>query len=141
MQRTPSAQERQLIEFLIAVNAPLYENDAPRWMAQLRDCTVRAVNIPCCLSISHAEVRYRGWEHSHTLARELIALDEGVPVLIYAIIDDTQAGPVLDSFNIDRLDGKELVVYPAPGERLMIVEGNKWVGEADFRHVYGRRRL
>lgn len=50
---------------------------------------------------------------------------------------DTQAGPVLDSFNIDRMDGNELVVYPEPGERLMIVEGNKRVGGADWRHVFG----
>lgn len=40
MQRILSFQERQLIEYMISVNAALYEADVPRWMAQLRDCTV-----------------------------------------------------------------------------------------------------
>lgn len=39
------------------------------------------------------------------------------------------------------LDGNPLVVYPEPGAGLMIVERNKWIGGADLRHVYGRRRL
>ncbi len=141
MQRILSFQERQLIEYMISVNAALYEADVPRWMAQLRDCTVHEVNVPYCLSISHAEQRYSGPESSHTLARELIAVDEGVAVLIYAIVHETAVGPVLDSFNIDRLDGNPLVVYPEPGAGLMIVERNKWIGGADLRHVYGRRRL
>jgi hypothetical protein len=47
------------------------------------------------------------------------------------------AGFVLDSFNIDRLDGKLLVNYPEAGDSLMIVEGNKRIGGADLRHLYG----
>lgn len=141
MQRTFKPQERRLVEFLISVNAPLYSSDAPRWMAQIQICTVREVNVPCCLSISHDDVSYEGWENSRTLARELIAVDEGVPVLIYAIVDNTQAGYVLDSFNIDRLDGETLVAYPEAGSGLMIVEGNKRVGGADLRHIYGRSGL
>ncbi|PNE52619.1 hypothetical protein A8H39_28410 [Paraburkholderia fungorum] len=70
--------------------------------------------------------------------RELISIDEGVPVLIYAIADRTPAGFVLESFNIDRLDGEPLVAYPEPGDGLMVVEGNKRVGGADLRHLYGK---
>lgn len=106
-------------------------------MDQIRNCTVREINVPYCLSISHEAESYEGWENSHTLARELIAVDEGVGVLIYAIVHDTQAGLVLDSFNIDRLDGEPLITYPAAGDGLMIVEGNKRVGGADLRHLYG----
>jgi hypothetical protein len=137
MQRTFKPQERQLAEFLISVNAPLYGTDALRWMDQIQNCTVREVNVPYCLSISDDEESYGGWENSRTLARELISIDEGVPVLIYAIADRTPAGFVLDSFNIDRLDGEPLVAYPEPGDGLMIVEGNKRVGGADLRHIYG----
>lgn len=137
MQRTFKPEERRLIEFLILVNAPLYSTETPRWMDQIRACTVREVNVPCCLSISHDEESYGGWENSKTLARELIAVDEGVPVLIYAIVHNTQAGFVLDSFNLDRLDGEPLVAYPEPGDGLMIVERNKRVGGADLRHLYG----
>jgi hypothetical protein len=67
----------------------------------------------------------------------LIAVDEGVPVLIYAAVSNTSAGFDLDSFNIDRLDGELLVNYPEAGDSLMIVEGNKRIGRADLRHLYG----
>ncbi|MFL9868081.1 hypothetical protein PQR67_28225 [Paraburkholderia fungorum] len=140
MQRTLKPQERRLIEFLISVNASLYEADAPRWMDQIQNCTVREVNVPYCLSISHEAESYEGWENSHTLARELIAVDEGVAVLVYAIVHDTQAGLVLDSFNIDRLDGEPLITYPDAGDGLMIVEGNKRISGADLRHLYGGSR-
>lgn len=106
-------------------------------MDQIRNCTVCEVNVPYCLSISHADESLGGWENSRTLARELIAVDEGVPVLIYAIVHNTLTGSVLDSFNIDRLDGEPLVAYPAAGGSLMIVERNKRVGGADLRHLYG----
>ena len=119
------------------VNASLHSSDVPRWMEQIRTSAVREVNVPYCLSISHDEASYGGWENSRTLARELIAVDEGVPVLIYAIVDNTQAGFVLNSFNIDRLDGEPLVNYPEPGDGLMIVEQNKRVGGADLRYLYG----
>ncbi|MFL9949704.1 hypothetical protein PQR68_27290 [Paraburkholderia agricolaris] len=125
MQRLLTPREHRLIEFLISVNAPLYEADAPRWMNQIQNCTVCEVNVPYCLSISHGEETYGGWEKSRTLARELISVDEGVPVLIYAIADRTPAGFVLDSFNIDRLDGEPLAAYPESGDGLMVVEGNK----------------
>jgi hypothetical protein len=138
MQRLLTPREYRLIEFLISVNAPLYEADVPRWINQIQNCTVCEVNVPYCLSISHGEESYGGWENSRTLARELISVDEGVPVLIYAIADRTPAGFVLDSFNIDRLDGEPLVAYPEPGDGLMVVEGNKRVGGADLRHLYGK---
>lgn len=124
------------MNFLFSVNAPLYEADAPRWMNQIQNCMVCEVNVPYCLSISHGEETYEGWENSRTLARELISIDEGVPVLIYAIADRTPAGFVLDSFNIDRLDGEPLVAYPEPGDGLMIMEAGKRIGGADLRHVF-----
>jgi hypothetical protein len=141
MQRTFKPQERELVEFLISVNASLYGADTPRWMEQIRTCTVRESYVPYCLSISHEEEGYPGWENIRTLARELIALDEGVAVLIYAIIINTLTGFVLDSFSVDRLDGEPLVAYPEPGDGLMVVEGNKRVGGADLRHIYGKSDL
>ena len=72
-----------------------------------------------------------------TLARELVCVDEGVPVLIYACAVETQSGYVLNSFDIDRLDGEPLVNYPEAGDGLMIVERNKRVGGADLCHLYG----
>ncbi|MFL9910928.1 hypothetical protein [Paraburkholderia sp. RL17-337-BIB-A] len=137
MQRTFRPQERELLEFLVSVNASLYSADVARWMEQIRTCIVREVNVPYCLSISHNEESYGGWENFRTLTRELISVDEGVPVLIYAIVDKTSAGLVLDSFNIDRLDGQPLASYPEAGDGLMIVERNKRVGGAGLRHLYG----
>jgi hypothetical protein len=148
MQRKLKPEELRLIEFLILVNAPLYSTDAPRWLDQVRGCTVHEVNVPYCLSISHGEIGDdegknggEGWGNSHSLARELVALDEGVPVLIYGIARSTEVGLILDSFNIDRLDGEPLSLYPEPGDKLMIVEGNQRVGGADLRGAYGGSAL
>ncbi|MFM0279776.1 hypothetical protein P0D75_17345 [Paraburkholderia sediminicola] len=135
MQRTFKPQERRLLEFLLTVNEPFYGAYVSRWKAQLKTCTVREVNVPYCLDISHDETRLPGGGFT-TLARELVCLDEGVPVLIYAYAVETQSGYVLDSFSIDRLDGEPLVVYPEPGDGLMVMEAGKRIGGADLRHVY-----
>ncbi|HEX3634306.1 MAG TPA: hypothetical protein VHV99_02230, partial [Paraburkholderia sp.] len=122
MQRTFfKPQERRLLEFLLKVNEPFYGAYVSRWTAQLETCTVREVNVPYCLAISHDETRLSGGGFT-TLARELVCLDEDVPVLIYACAVETQSGYVLDSFDIDRLDGEPLAVYPEPGDGLMIME-------------------
>ncbi|CAE6715116.1 hypothetical protein R69608_03542 [Paraburkholderia nemoris] len=135
MQRTFKLQERRLLEFLLTANEPFYGAYVSRWKTQLKTCTVREVNVPYCLDISHDETRLPGGGFA-TLARELVCLDEGVPVLIYAYVVETQSGYVLDSFSIDRLDGEPLVVYPEPDDGLMIMEAGKRVGGADLRHVY-----
>ncbi|MFM0591978.1 hypothetical protein [Paraburkholderia dilworthii] len=133
MQRPFANHELKLLEFLLTVNESLYEKYLPRWRAQIETCTVREVNVPYCLAISH-EDRLPGGGYT-TLARDLIAIDEGVSVLIYAYVIETRSGYVLHSLDIDRLDGEALVKYPEPGDGLMIMEAGKRIGGADLRHV------
>ncbi|NYH15104.1 hypothetical protein [Paraburkholderia bryophila] len=134
MQRPLANHELKLLEFLLTVNESLYETYVPWWRAQLETCTVREVNVPYCLAISH-EDRLPGGGYT-TLARDLIAIDQGVSVLIYACVVETRAGYVLHSLDIDRLDGAALVKYPEPGDGLMIMEAGKRIGGADLRHVF-----
>jgi hypothetical protein len=140
MQRPLASHERRLLKFLLKVNESFYDDNVPRWEAQVDTCTVHEVNVPYCLAISHDEPRHPGGGYT-TLARELIAIDEGVPVLVYAYAVETQSGYVLDSFSIDRLDGEPLVAYPEPGDGLMIMEAGKRIGGADLRHVYKESNL
>ncbi|MFL9868082.1 hypothetical protein PQR67_28230 [Paraburkholderia fungorum] len=135
MQRPLASHERRLLEFLLTVNESFYGAYVQRWEAQLKTCTVHEVNVPYCLAISHDEIRLPGGGYT-TLARDLIAIDEGVPVLIYAYVAETQSGYVLHSFDIDRLDGEPLVAYPEPGDSLMIMEAGKRIGGADLRYVF-----
>jgi len=137
MERNLEPHERQLLEFILEANAPLYPDHSDRWKAQLACCTVHEIDVPHCLRISHAGTALKPEGRSRTLRYELVALDEGVPVLIYVTIEEADDGFVLDVFSIDRLDGEPVVTYPKVGDELMIVEGNKRVGGADLRHVYG----
>ncbi|HEX7910418.1 MAG TPA: hypothetical protein VF534_20325 [Paraburkholderia sp.] len=137
MERYLEPHERQLLEFILDVNAPLYPDQSGRWKAQVERCTVHEVDVLHCLRISHGGTALKPEGRSHTLRYELVGLDEGVPVLIYVIIEETDDGFVLDTFSIDRLDGEPVVTYPEVGDRLMIVDGNRRVGGADLRHVYG----
>ncbi|WCM23074.1 hypothetical protein NDK50_34525 [Paraburkholderia bryophila] len=134
MQRPLANHELKLLEFLLTVNEPFYEKYLPRWRAQIETCTVREVNVPYCLAISH-EDRLPGGGYT-PLARDLIAIDEGVSVLIYAYVIETRSGYVLHSLDIDRLDGEALVKYPEAGDSLMIMEAGKRIGGADLRHVF-----
>lgn len=140
MHRPLASHERRLLDFLLTVNEPFYGAYVQRWAAQLQTCTVHEVNVPYCLAISHAESRLPGGGVG-TLARMLVGLDQGVSVLVYARIVETPSGFVLDSLNIDRLDGESPTAYPEPGDGLMIVEAGKRVGGADLRHVYGESDL
>jgi hypothetical protein len=135
MQRPLASHELRLLEFILTVNESFYGAYVHRWEAQVKTCTVHEVNVPYCLAISHDEIKLPGGGYT-TLARELVCIDEGVPVLIYAYAVETQSGYVLDSFNIDRLDGEPLVAYPEPGDGLMVMEAGKRIGGADLRHVY-----
>ncbi|RAS20856.1 hypothetical protein [Paraburkholderia bryophila] len=134
MERPFESHELRLLQFLLSVNESFYEDYVPRWRAQIETCTVHEVNVPYCLAISH-EDRLPGGGYT-PLARVLIALDEGVPVLIYAYVIETRSGYVLHSLDIDRLDGEALVKYPEPGDGLMIMEAGKRIGGADLRHVF-----
>lgn len=135
MQRPLANHERLLLHFFLTANESFYGSYVPRWKHQVERCTVHEVNVPYCLAISHDEARLPGGGFI-TLAREIVCLDEGVPVLIYACAVETQSGYVLDSFDIDRLDGEPLVAYPEPGDGLMIMEAGKRISGADLRHVY-----
>ncbi|HEX7910417.1 MAG TPA: hypothetical protein VF534_20320 [Paraburkholderia sp.] len=135
VQRPLASDELRLLEFFLAANEPFYGAYVPRWKAQVKTSTVHDGNVPYCLAISHGESRLPGGGYA-TLARELVGIDGGIPVLIYGCAVETQSGYVLDSFNTDRLDGESLVAYPEPGDSLMIMEAGKRVGGADLRHAY-----
>jgi hypothetical protein len=137
MERNLEPNERKLLEFILDVNEPLYPNQSGRWKAQLEGCTVHEVNVPHCLRISHTGSALKPGGRSRTLRYELVGLDEGVPVLIYVTTEEADEGFVLDMFSVDRLDGEPVVTYPEAGVKLMIVDGNRRVGGADLRHVYG----
>jgi hypothetical protein len=135
VQRPLANHERELLHFLLTVNESLYSAYVPQWRAQLETCSVREVNVPYCLAFNHSEERLPGGAFV-LLARDLIGIDEGVSLLIYAYVVETRTGYVLDTFDIDRLDGEPLVVYPLPGDGLMIMEEGKRIGGADLRHVF-----
>lgn len=67
---------------------------------------------------------------------ELVAVDEGVPVLIYAIAVLNGGRWRLDEFVVDRLDGAGISDYPGELANLMMVEDGIMIGGADLRGVY-----
>lgn len=128
MQRSLADHERRLLEFPLSANESLYGDYVPRWREQLKTSSVREINAPYCLAISLDENRLPGGGYT-PLARDLTGVDDGVPVLIYAYVAETRSGYVLHTFDIDRLDGEPLVIYPEPGDSLMIMEAGRRVGE------------
>lgn len=140
MRRPLAAHERELLHFLLTVNESLYSAYVSQWRAQLETCTVREVNVPYSLAFNHSEERLPGGAFV-LLARDLIGIDEGVSLLIYAYVVETRTGYVLDTFDIDRLDGEPLVVYPQPSDGLMIMEEGKRIGGADLRHTFKESNL
>lgn len=135
MQRPLAAHERELLHFLLTVNESLYSAYVSQWRAQLETCTVREVNVPYCLAFNHSEERLPGGAFV-LLARDLIGIDEGYLCVCRGDTYWAHTGYVLDTFDIDRLDGEPLVVYPQPSDGLMIMEAGKRIGGADLRHVF-----
>ncbi|MEN5209184.1 hypothetical protein ABE493_13785 [Stenotrophomonas terrae] len=78
----------------------------------------------------------RGRGESSRLPVELVAVDEGVPVLIYAIAVLEGEKWRLDEFVVDRLDGEDLSDYAVELANLMIVENGVMKDGADLRGVY-----
>lgn len=85
MQRPLAAHERELLHFLLTVNESLYSAYVSQWRAQLETCTVREVNVPYCLAFNHSEERLPCGAFV-LLVRDLIGIDEGVSLLIYAYV-------------------------------------------------------
>lgn len=137
MSRSLSLKEYALLKFLIEANEPLYGNRTNRWKAQIETCLVREIGSPYYLAVVHDECIEKTGCDAITLGHELVGVDHGVPVLIYAVAMKTPSDYLIDTFNVDRLDGEPLVDYPEAGNGLMIVERNKRVGGADLRHLYG----
>jgi hypothetical protein len=135
--RALSAKEHALLKFLIEANEPLYGNRTNQWKTQVETCLVREIGSPYYLAVIHDESVEKAGCDAITLGYELVADDHGVPVLIYAVAMKTPSDCLIDTFNVDRLDGEPLVNYPEAGDGLMIVERNKRVGGADLRHLYG----
>lgn len=138
MSRPLSAKEHALLKFLIEANEPLYGDRTNQWKTQVETCLVREIDSPYFLAVVHEENIKRAGRDSITLGYELVGVDHGVPVLIYAVAMKTPSDYFIDIFNVDRLDGEPLVNYPEAGDGLMIVERNKRVGGADLRHLYGK---
>ncbi|MFL9885485.1 hypothetical protein PQR66_20755 [Paraburkholderia agricolaris] len=138
MSRPLSAKEHALLKFLIEANEPLYGDRTNQWKTQVETCLVREIDSPYFLAMIHEEKIEKAGCDSITLGYELVGVDQGVPVLIYAVAMKTPSDYFIDIFNVDRLDGEPLVNYPEAGDGLMIVERNKRVGGADLRHLYGK---
>ncbi|CAE6848163.1 hypothetical protein R69608_03543 [Paraburkholderia nemoris] len=137
MSRPLSVKEHALLKFLIEANEPLYGNRTNHWKTQVETCLVREIDSPYFLAVIHEESIEKAGCDSITLGYELVGVDHGVPVLIYAVAMKTHSDDFIDIFNVDRLDGEPLVNYPEAGAGLMIVDRNKRVGGADLRHLYG----
>jgi len=140
MSRPLSQKERALLTFLIEANEPLYGDRMGQWKTQIETCLVREIDSPFFLAVVHDEGTERAGCDAVTLGYELVGVDHGVPVLIYAVAMKTPSEWVIDIFNVDRLDGEPLVDYPEAGASLMIVQRNTRVGGADLRHLYGGSR-
>jgi hypothetical protein len=141
MYRPLASHEHALLDFLLDANEPLYGDLIKRWKDQIATCHVREIDTPYFLAVCHDEMIEKSGCGARTLGRELIALDENVPVLIYAVLMETPTDWIIDIFSVDRLDGEALTAYPTPGESLMIMEAGKRVGGADWRRVYGESNL
>jgi hypothetical protein len=137
MSRPLSPKEHTLLKFLIEANGPLYGNRTNQWKTQVETCLVREIGSPYYLAVIHDEDTEKAGCDAMTLGYELVGVDHGVPVLIYAVAMKTPSDWLIDIFNVDRLDGEPLVDYPEADSGLMIVERNKRVGGADLRHLYG----
>jgi hypothetical protein len=141
MSRPLAAHEYALLQFLLDVNEPLYGDRVTSWKRQIATCRVREIDTPYFLAVCHDELIEQSGCGARTLGRELIALDENVPVLIYVVLMQTPTDWIVDIFSVDRLDGEALTVYPTPGGELMVMEAGKRVGGADWRRVYGESNL
>ncbi|CAG4886042.1 hypothetical protein [Paraburkholderia saeva] len=136
MQRPLFSHELELLEFLLFVNEPVYGDVISQWIAGLDTSSVSEYFSPYSLTFDEGPKMPRMRFESFTLQRELIAIDEGVAVLVYALASKTPAGNMLDSFSVDRLDGEPLQSYPKAGSSLMIMERGRRIGGADLRAVY-----
>ncbi|CAB3762007.1 hypothetical protein [Paraburkholderia solisilvae] len=141
MSRSLEVREYKLLDFLLDVNEPLYGHRVKIWKKQIKTCRVREIDTPYFLAVCHEDVVEQSGCGAVTLGRELIAIDQSVPVLIYAVLMKTPSDWIVDIFNVDRLDGEALMTYPEAGDGLMIMEAGKRVGGADWRSVYGESDL
>jgi hypothetical protein len=134
--RPLAPHERALLRFALRINASLYPRLADRWLSQVDSCEVVEIDSPLFLAVRHDEATEKSGCDAYTLRRELIGIDEGVAVLVYVQIMRTATDDLVDIFSVDRLDGKPLKQYPAPGGALMVMELGKRIGGADWRNVY-----
>ncbi|WP_156811197.1 MULTISPECIES: hypothetical protein [Cupriavidus] len=134
--RPLAPHEFALLDFLIEVCEPLYGKRTLQWRAQIKTCRVREIGDPYYLAVVHDEATEKSGCDAITLGRDLIAVDQGVPVLIYATLMKTPTDYLIDVFDIDRMDGRPLTAYPKPGDSLMIMEAGKRVGGADWSRFY-----
>lgn len=140
MQRPLFRHELDLLTFLLSINEPIYGDIVRQWIAGLGACRVCEDFSPYSLSFEGGSKGAGMKPELFTLERELIGIDEGVSVLVYAVANKTPAAYTLDGFSVDRLDGEPLQVYPRAGDSLMVMQNGKRIGGADLRAVYGESR-
>jgi hypothetical protein len=101
--RPLAPHEQALLRFALWMNAPLYPGLADRWLSQIESCKVFEIDSPLFLAVRHDEATETSGCDAYTLRRELIGIDEGVPVLVYVQIMRTATDDLIDIFSVDRL--------------------------------------
>jgi len=125
-------EERLLIGYLLDVNAGLSEKVISSLRQDVDRCMVEEIGSRYALSFECGD---KGGEDSR-LPVELIASDNGVPVLVYAVAVLGESGWRLGMFCVDRLDGEDVCNYPNNLERMMLVEDGMMKGGMDLRDIY-----
>lgn len=128
--RSMSEKERRLLEYLLDVNSNLPLHVLSSLKDGLDDSLVEEFGPGLTLSFSSGD------GESSRLPVELVAVDDGVPVLIYAIAVLNEGEWRLHEFVVDRLDGEDISAYPGEVANLMIVENGVMKDGADLRGVY-----
>src|SRR5215469_4531624 len=94
--RPLATHEQALLRFALWMNAPLYPHLADRWLLQIESCKVFEIDSPLFLAVHHDEATEKSGCDGYTLRRELIGIDEGVPVLVYVQIMKTPIDDLID---------------------------------------------
>lgn len=136
MNRSLEPKELNLLMLLLEANESIPEHVVTRLREQAVGATVREIGSPCFLAIQHECDLESSATNVFRLPAELVASDEGVPILIYATIIETTNGEQLDTFVTDRMDGSPISNYPNSADQMMIIEGGRMKGGTDLRNIY-----
>ena len=136
MNRSLEPKELRLLMRLLEANESIPEHVITRLREQAVGATVREIGSPYFLAIQHECDLESSATNVFRLPAELVASDEGVPILIYATIIETANGEQLDTFVADRMDSSLISNYPNSADHMMIIENGRMKGRADLRNIY-----